>query len=121
MACALSISRPHYGALQLADHSAQRPPPPLAGRLQVGGVADYLAGGPGFVFLCHPALGPLWQVVGQKIRGGSLAAQAEVQLEVAEVCLRDVHVQASGSCWLPRWMGAGGRAGGRADGRAGLA
>lgn len=63
--------------------------------LQVGSVAEYLAHGPGFVYLAHPALGPLWQVVGQKIRGGSLAPRAEVQLEVAEACLRDVHVQGS--------------------------
>ena len=68
--------------------------------LQVGSVAEYLAHGPGFVFLAHPALGPLWQVAGQKIRGGSLAPRAEVQLEVAEACLRDVHVQARRRGWL---------------------
>ena len=56
---------------------------------------EYLAGGPGFVFLHHPALGPLWQVMGQKIRGGSLAPRSEVQLEVAEACLREVHVVGS--------------------------
>ncbi|EFN58749.1 hypothetical protein CHLNCDRAFT_140453 [Chlorella variabilis] len=58
----------------------------------VGSVVEYLERGPGFVFLAHPALGPLWQVVGQKLRGGSLAPRAELQLEVAEACLRDVHV-----------------------------
>ncbi|KAL4426976.1 hypothetical protein ABPG77_009537 [Micractinium sp. CCAP 211/92] len=62
---------------------------------EVGSVADYLARGPGFVFLAHPALGPLWRVVGQKIRGGSLAPRSEVQLEVVEACLRDVHVAGS--------------------------
>jgi hypothetical protein len=61
----------------------------------VGSVRDYLAAGPGFVFLHHPALGPLWQVMGQKIRGGSLAPHSEVQLEVAEACLREVHVAGS--------------------------
>ncbi len=29
---------------------------------QLGSVAEYLEHGPGFVFLAHPALGPLWQV-----------------------------------------------------------
>jgi hypothetical protein len=58
-------------------------------------VRDYLIGGPGFVFLHHPALGPLWQVMGQKIRSGSLAPHSEVQLEVAEACLREVHVAGS--------------------------
>ncbi len=69
--------------------------PPSPTYEQVGSVADYLARGPGFVFLAHPALGPLWRVVGQKIRGGSLAPRSEVQLEVVEACLRDVHVAGS--------------------------
>ncbi|KAL4457941.1 hypothetical protein ABPG75_012806 [Micractinium tetrahymenae] len=72
----------------LASHCGMQVP-------QVGSVADYLERGPGFVFLAHPALGPLWRVVGQKIRGGSLAPRSEVQLEVAEACLRDVHVAGS--------------------------
>ncbi len=40
---------------------------------EVGSVEEYLARGPGFIFLFHPALGPLWDVVAQKIRGGSMA------------------------------------------------
>lgn len=63
--------------------------------MQVGSVEQYLAHGPGFMFLAHPALGPLWQVVGQKLRGGCLAPHSEVQLEVAEACWRDVNVQGS--------------------------
>jgi len=47
-------------------------------------VEEYLQHGPSFVFLYHPALGPLWEVVGQKLRGGRLAHGAEVVLEVAE-------------------------------------
>jgi hypothetical protein len=35
--------------------------------LQVGEVQDYLDRGPGFIFLYHPALGPLWDVIGQKV------------------------------------------------------
>jgi hypothetical protein len=61
----------------------------------VGSPSEYLERGPGFVFLAHPALGPLWSVVGQKLRGGSLAARAELQLEVAQACLQGVHVQGS--------------------------
>jgi len=47
----------------------------------VGSVEAYLARGPGFLFLFHPALGPLWDVVAQKLRGGALAPGAELVLE----------------------------------------
>ena len=49
---------------------------------QVGTVEQYLEHGPGFIFLYHPALGPLWDVIAQKVRGGALAPGAEVVLEV---------------------------------------
>ncbi|KAK9823989.1 hypothetical protein WJX72_006832 [[Myrmecia] bisecta] len=62
---------------------------------EVGTVEQYLAKGPGFIFLYHPALGPLWDVIAQKIWGGALADGAEVVLEVAEACLVDVQVEGS--------------------------
>jgi hypothetical protein len=52
--------------------------------MQVGEVEEYLENGPGFVFVYHPALGPLWEVIGQKLHGGTLARGAEVALEVSE-------------------------------------
>jgi hypothetical protein len=61
----------------------------------VGSVEQYLASGPGFLFLFHPALGPLWDVVAQKVRGGRIAGRAEVQLEVAEADLEGVDVEGS--------------------------
>eukprot|EP00951_Prasinocladus_malaysianus_P004199 scaffold29656_cov17-Prasinocladus_malaysianus.AAC.1 len=33
----------------------------------MGSVAEYLDSGPGFVFLFNPALGPLWDVITQKV------------------------------------------------------
>ena len=48
---------------------------------------EYLAKGPGFIFLFHPALGPLWDVIAQKIRGGTLADGAELVLQVASCSL----------------------------------
>jgi hypothetical protein len=54
------------------------PPPQVLQRCgmtsvpEVGSVEEYLARGPGFIFLYHPALGPLWDVVAQKIHGGSM-------------------------------------------------
>ena len=75
---------------------AQAPTPlPPPSTPQVGAVAEYLERGPGLIFLFHPALGPLWEVVAQKLRGGRLAPRAEVQLEVAEVCWCDVSVDGS--------------------------
>jgi hypothetical protein len=61
----------------------------------VGSVAEYLERGPAFIFLFHPALGPLWSVVAQKLRGGRLAAGAEVQLEIAEADIVNLDVDGS--------------------------
>lgn len=61
----------------------------------VGSVAEYLEGGPGFVCLYHPALGPLWDVIAQKIVGGRLHEGAEIQLEIAEASLTNVNVDGS--------------------------
>ena len=49
---------------------------------QVGTVEQYLEKGPGFIFLFHPALGPMWDVIAQKIRGGALMHGSEVVMEV---------------------------------------
>lgn len=61
----------------------------------VGSVAEYLDRGPGFICLFHPALGPLWDVVAQKIIGGRLHTGAEIQLEIAEASLTNVDVDGS--------------------------
>lgn len=62
---------------------------------QLPEVKDYLDHGPSFIFLFHPSLGPLWDVVAQKLRGGSLAPKAEVVLEVAEASIMQLHVDGS--------------------------
>lgn len=50
---------------------------------------------PSFLFFYLPALGPLYSIIAQKIRGGSLALYSEVVLEVAELYWRNVHVEGS--------------------------
>ena len=40
--------------------------------------------GPGFIFLFHPSLGPLWDIIAQKMRGGALTPGSEMVLEVSE-------------------------------------
>ncbi len=63
--------------------------------MQLPEVKDYLDHGPSFIFLFHPSLGPLWDVVAQKVQGGSLANKAELVLEVAEACITQLHVDGS--------------------------
>ena len=58
-------------------------------------VGDYMRKGPSSIVLYHPALGPLWHVIRQKLVGGSIAQGSEVVLEVAELLWRDVHVSGS--------------------------
>ncbi|KAF6262593.1 nucleotide-diphospho-sugar transferase [Scenedesmus sp. NREL 46B-D3] len=76
-------------AWQVLQRCGMRHVPP------VGGVQEYLAQGPGFLCLFHPALGPLWDVIAQKVRGGALLDGSELVLEVAEARLLDVTVDGS--------------------------
>ncbi|GFH06732.1 uncharacterized protein HaLaN_01411, partial [Haematococcus lacustris] len=62
---------------------------------ELGSVEQYLKDGPGFIFLFHPALGPLWSVISQKVQGGSLQQGSELVLEVAEARLRNIHIDGS--------------------------
>ncbi|KXZ49515.1 hypothetical protein GPECTOR_21g741 [Gonium pectorale] len=70
-----------------------------------GSPEQYLEKGPGFIFLFHPALGPLWDVISQKIVGGSLTHGSEMVLEVAEARLCDVHVDGSFQVYADNVMG----------------
>ncbi|MBS0655509.1 MAG: hypothetical protein JSR46_07025, partial [Verrucomicrobia bacterium] len=46
---------------------------------------SYMKDGPNVLFLYHPALGPLYSVISQKISKGSIANGSELQVEAAEV------------------------------------
>jgi UTP---glucose-1-phosphate uridylyltransferase len=56
---------------------------------------DYLKQPLSFYVLLHPAIGPLYQIIGQKIQRGSLAPGAELQLEIAEVLIQDLLLEGS--------------------------
>lgn len=56
---------------------------------------DFLEQGPPFIVLYHPALGPLYSVIGQKIRRGSLSRGAELQLEIADVDIEGLDIEGS--------------------------
>jgi UTP---glucose-1-phosphate uridylyltransferase len=56
---------------------------------------EYLRDGPACIVLYHPALGPFYSVIAQKIQFGSIAVGSELQLEIAEVDLQYVELQGS--------------------------
>lgn len=57
---------------------------------------EYLEkGGPAMTFLFHPSLGPMWDVIRQKIRGGSMTTGSELVLELAEAQLVNVNINGS--------------------------
>lgn len=58
-------------------------------------IEEYLLNGPTCIFLFHPALGPLYSVIVQKIRQGQFAYGSELQLEVAEVDIEDLSLEGS--------------------------
>lgn len=55
---------------------------------------DYLQN-PSFLFYFHPALGPLYQIIQQKVQGGKFYAGAECVLEIAELEIKNLHLQGS--------------------------
>jgi UTP---glucose-1-phosphate uridylyltransferase len=77
--------------------------PPLASE------AECAHHGPNVLILFHPALGPLYHVIGQKIRGGQIAEGSELQVDLAEVDIENLSLTGSlliagnserGTCFL---------------------
>jgi hypothetical protein len=58
-------------------------------------LSEYLEKGPDCVFLYHPALGPLYSIIRQKISKGKLALHSELQLEIAEIELTNLSLDGS--------------------------
>ena len=58
-------------------------------------IATYLNEGPEFVVSFHPALGTLFDVIGQKIRGGKIAEGSEWIMEVAEADIENLDLKGS--------------------------
>ena len=57
--------------------------------------SEYLARGPSFILHYHPALGPLYSIIAQKIHTGELKEGAELKLEIAELMIRNLKLQGS--------------------------
>ncbi|MBA2368816.1 MAG: UTP--glucose-1-phosphate uridylyltransferase [Candidatus Protochlamydia sp.] len=56
---------------------------------------DYIKNGPNFIILFHPALGPLYSIIRQKIRNGQLSFGSEIQLEIAEADIKNLNLNGS--------------------------
>jgi hypothetical protein len=56
---------------------------------------ETLAQHPSFVFLFHPALGPLFEIIGQKIRDGRLADGSELVIDIADISIRQLDLDGS--------------------------
>ena len=59
------------------------------------GPGDYAKELPALIFVYHPALGPLYSTIAQKIRGGKIAKGSELQLEIAQLQMRDLDLDGS--------------------------
>jgi hypothetical protein len=53
---------------------------------------EYLKDGPAFTFSFNPALGPFWEVIGQKVHTGSLAPRSDLTLDLAEISCTNLNV-----------------------------
>jgi hypothetical protein len=56
---------------------------------------QFIEQGPNLSFFFHPALGPFWEVIGQKVSSGRLFSGAELELEIAELYLRNFSIRGS--------------------------
>lgn len=56
---------------------------------------EFLRNGPSITFSFHPAMGPLWDVIGQKLSCGTICDGSEVELEIAEISCTNLHVDGS--------------------------
>jgi hypothetical protein len=62
--------------------------------------------GPSTHFVYHPALGPLYSIIRQKLRRGSLAPGAEFHAEIAELDVEELHLKGSLQVQAERVLGS---------------
>lgn len=56
---------------------------------------DYLKNGPSFLFTYNPALGPVYQIIQQKLQKGTFHEKAELKLEIADILIKDLDLKGS--------------------------
>jgi len=57
--------------------------------------SSFLKQGPAFLMSYHPALGPFYSIIQQKIRGGEIVTGSEMQLEIADLYMHDLFLDGS--------------------------
>ncbi|HSX04632.1 MAG TPA: UTP--glucose-1-phosphate uridylyltransferase [Rhabdochlamydiaceae bacterium] len=62
---------------------------------EVSDTLHFFLYGPSFIFLYHPALGPLYSIIAQKIKKGRIAHGSELQLEIAEIEVKNLDLDGS--------------------------
>lgn len=62
---------------------------------EINNEQDFIKSGPSFILDYHPALGPLYSVIQQKVKGGSLSENALLDLSIAEVDICNLCVAGS--------------------------
>lgn len=55
----------------------------------------FIKKGPSFLASFHPSLGPLYQVISQKIQGGKISQGSELKLEIAELEMHNLNLNGS--------------------------
>lgn len=61
---------------------------------------------PTFLFYYHPSLGPIYSVIGKKLRGGAIAEKSELRLHLAECDIENLEVDGSFLVIAKRVMGS---------------
>jgi len=56
---------------------------------------SFFENGPSFIFFYHPALGPLYQIIRQKLKKGRLALGSELKLQIADLYAENLDVDGS--------------------------
>lgn len=67
---------------------------------------EYLEMGPEFVFLYHPALGPLYSIIQRKMQKGNLSIGAELNLEISDLLIDGLSLNGSLRILADRVMGS---------------
>ena len=55
----------------------------------------FFENGPSFTFLYHPALGPIYSIIAQKLKSGTLAKHSELVLNLADIDLENLNLTGS--------------------------
>ncbi len=56
---------------------------------------EFIQRGPSLILRYHPSLGPLYEVIAQKLRGGNLAFGSELCLEISEITIENLALDGS--------------------------